>query len=227
MRIIPFSQLDLSNVNVIDQTFSKSDFTLIDLSVDNLDLMGIDITSADTMEAFISNHVKSNTCKVAFGGYLEVRDLYKRSDYFSQETDVINERNIHLGVDIWVAAGTSVLAALEGVVHSFQNNTNHGDYGPTIILEHQIDGITFYSLYGHLSAESIVDKVIGMKVKQGEVIATLGDKSVNGDYAPHLHFQIVIDLQGKFGDYPGVCSQKDLSYYKENCPDANILLGLN
>ena len=61
----------------------------------------------------------------------------------------VDERNIHLGVDIWAKEGTKVLAALDGEIHSFKNNTNHGDYGPCIILKHQLEESVFYTLYGH------------------------------------------------------------------------------
>ncbi len=63
-----------------------------------------------------------------------------------------------------------------------------------------------------------------MSVQKGQQIATLGLPPINGDYAPHLHFQIIIDMEGKFGDYPGVCSENTLAFYKENCPDPNGLL---
>lgn len=226
MQSFPFQSLDLSSVFVVDASIAKSDYTPIDMSANNEALKKIDITDADEVEKYVTDFVANEGCKVAYGGYLEVRDLYKRSEYFNQEEDPDNERNIHLGIDVWCAVGTSVLAAVDGVVHSFKNNTNHGDYGPAIILKHELEGKVFYTLYGHLSLDSLKHKTIGMPVKQGEEIAQLGDKSVNGDYAPHLHFQIIMDVQGNEGDYPGVSSTNDLSFYKENCPDANLLLGL-
>jgi murein DD-endopeptidase MepM/ murein hydrolase activator NlpD len=109
-------------------------------------------------------------------------------------------------------------------VHSYKNNNNLGDYGPTIILEHKISNTKFYTLYGHLSLASITSLKIGQKFVKGEQIATLGNISVNGDYPPHLHFQIIRDIQDSFGDYPGVCSKKDLEFYIRNCPDPNLLL---
>jgi murein DD-endopeptidase MepM/ murein hydrolase activator NlpD len=75
-----------------------------------------------------------------------------------------------------------------------------------------------------LSLDSLIGKKIGTKVKQGETIATLGSAPINGDYAPHLHFQIIFDIENKTGDYPGVCSKNDLTYYLQNCPDPNLLL---
>ena len=163
-----------------------------------------------------------NNAKVAFGGYNEVRSLYKRSKIFSSsKTD---ERNIHIGLDLWIKAGTAVLAALDGFVHCFNYNMGVGYYGPTIILEHHIEKQKFYTLYGHLSLESINNIKVGTFYKKGQQLATLGDSSVNGDYAPHLHFQIIKKLVNNFGDYPGVCSKKDLKHYLENCPDPNVLL---
>lgn len=82
----------------------------------------------------------------------------------------------------------------------------------------------FYTLYGHLSLDSLDGLEIGTVFKKGEQFATLGDAAINGDYAPHLHFQIIKNIADKFGDYPGVCSKKELPFYLENCPDPNLLL---
>ena len=75
-----------------------------------------------------------------------------------------------------------------------------------------------------MSEASLIGKKIGDIVKKGEQIATLGLPPINGDYAPHLHFQIIIDMEGKTGDYPGVCGEKTLTFYEDNCPDPNLLL---
>jgi murein DD-endopeptidase MepM/ murein hydrolase activator NlpD len=159
---------------------------------------------------------------------LEKREIYNRSSHFNTQNtqNTENQRNIHLGIDLWCEANTPVLAALNGVIHSFKNNIAYGDYGPTIILEHRIDGITFFTLYGHLSLDSITNIKVGTEVKAGEIIGFLGNSEVNGDYPPHLHFQIINDLQGNFGDYLGVCSANELDFYKENCPDPNLILKL-
>ena len=219
-------KLSKLNIYVIDDSISKKDYEKLDLSVDNEALNAIDISSSDELEGFIENHIQTNNAIVAFGGYLETRGIYARSDYFNEQTDPHDERNIHLGLDIWAEEGTNVLATLDGEIHSFNYNTNHGDYGPTIILKHEIDGFVFHTLYGHLSLESLDELEIGATVKKGEVISQLGSAEVNGDYAPHLHFQIIIDVEANFGDYPGVCSANNLDFYKQNCPDPNLLLGL-
>jgi len=93
-------------------------------------------------------------------------------------------------------------------------------------LQHHIKGLTFYTLYGHLSLSSIETLQVGQEVGKGEKIASLGDASVNGDYPPHLHFQIILDIQGFKGDYPGVCCKKDLDFYLKNCPNPDWILKL-
>lgn len=210
------------NIKVVDSSIDYKDYVALDLSSSHTDQLDLNLTDALIFEEFIENHLSNNKAKVAFGGYLETRNLYRRSEVFKNE--ITDERNIHIGLDLWIKAGTNVLAALDGKIHSFQNNTSLGDYGPTIILEHAIENQTFYTLYGHLSLESLNGKAAGQIVKKGKQIATLGAAPINGDYAPHLHFQIIKDLQNKEGDYPGVCSKKEVTFYTSNCPNPNILL---
>ncbi len=210
-------------IPVIDSKFSKEDYIAIDLSVHNKDLESIDVSSSKAFETYINDFLKKNNAKVAYGGYHEIRGIYRRSMHFNQQNPV-TERNIHLGLDIWCDVGTEVLVPLRGTVHSFKNNKNFGDYGPTIILQHDINDVTFYTLYGHLSLKSIKNIKVGQCFEQGDVIAALGDASVNGDYAPHLHFQVIKDMQGNIGDYPGVSNKKELDLYLQNCPDPNLLL---
>jgi murein DD-endopeptidase MepM/ murein hydrolase activator NlpD len=224
-----FSQIlsDLGNqpLYVLDPAISKSDYIALDLSKTNKTLNTIDVSSSETLERYINSYKKKHGAKVAFGGYLETRNIYQRSTYF-KNTNPETERNIHLGLDLWVATETPIFTPLDAEVHSFKNNTNHGDYGPTIILKHTIENIEFYTLYGHLSLASIEHLKVGQTFKKGEQIATLGDSSVNGDYAAHLHFQIIKDMQDYVGDYPGVCSKMDLEFYEGNCLDPELLLRL-
>ncbi|MGO4904006.1 peptidoglycan DD-metalloendopeptidase family protein [Flavobacterium sp. W20_MBD1_R3] len=213
---------NIQNVKVIDKTIDYKSYLPLDLSETNSIISEKNLDNATAFEEYIEDYLTQNNAKVAYGGYNEIRNLYKRSTIFNDtKTD---ERNIHIGLDLWIKAGTPVLAALDGFIHSFNYNTGVGDYGPTIILEHKIENQKFYTLYGHLSLESIGNINIGDFLKKGSQLATLGDATVNGDYAPHLHFQIIKKIDSVFGDYPGVCSENDLSFYLKNCPDPNILL---
>ena len=209
---------------VLNPVFKATDYVPLNLSVTNTDLQNIDVSASAQLEAYIVKYIRKHQAAVAYGGYNETRAIYKRSNYFNANKET--ERNIHLGIDLWCDANTAVFTPLDATVHSFKNNTNFGDYGPTIILKHVVNKVCFYTLYGHLSVNAITNLRVGQSFKQGEQIATLGDASVNGDYPPHLHFQIIKDLQGFEGDYPGVCNKKDLDFYLENCPDPNLLLKL-
>lgn len=209
-------------IAIVDASIPFEKYTSLDLSVTNPDITGIDIGNPETCQTYIDSVLASNGAHVAFGGYLEQRSLYSNNPNFNLDGTAI--RNIHLGVDFWTKSGTKVLAPLEGVVHSFKNNAMTGDYGPTIVLQHVVQDIPFYALYGHLSLTSLDGLFIGKQFQKGHVIGTLGTPDINVNYAPHLHFQIIQDIGMYKGDYPGVCTTKDLEYYKENCPNPLLLL---
>lgn len=218
---------ELSNnaASVLPNSLRKIDFCQLDLSVFNDAIKPEVFESSVLLENFIWTEMKKNNAKVAVGGYLEPRGIYRRSIHFN-EGDTLTERNIHLGLDLWIEAGTPIFAPLNAEVHSFKNNQNFGDYGPTIILKHYVEGFEFYTLYGHLSLESLNNLLVGQKITKGQQIAKLGTAEVNGDYPPHLHFQIIKDIENYSGDYPGVCSKLELGYYMQNCSNPNLLLNI-
>ena len=211
-------------VPILDKKIPWKAYTPVDLSRDNSALANIDIGNPEACQGYIERVLGLNNALVAYGGYLEHRNLYSQNTHFKGENASI--RNIHLGVDFWAKAGTTVLVPLNGTVHSFQNNATIGDYGPTIILKHEIQGILFYSLYGHLSLVSIEGLYVGKPFQKGAVLGTLGTPDINVNYAPHLHFQLIQDIGVYIGDYPGVCTTKDMEYYKENCPNPLFLLNV-
>ena len=210
---------------IIDKSLTTSGLTVLDLSTENTHLKQYDITDPVQCQAYIDKILDENQVQLAFGGYLETRNLYDKSPNFSDNT--LEKRNIHLGMDIWAPAGTPILAPAEGVIHSFADNHDYGNYGPTIILEHSTEELKFYTLYGHLSKGSIKDLKRDILFAKGERLAELGQPRENGYYAPHLHFQIILDLEGLEGDYPGVCSKSTLDHFKKNCPDPNLLLKIS
>jgi murein DD-endopeptidase MepM/ murein hydrolase activator NlpD len=154
------------------------------------------------------------------GGYLENRSLYRDTDLFQGDA----ERCIHIGVDVFTAAGIALHAPLDAEVHSFANRQVAGDYGPVIILRHELDGVEFHSLYGHLAETSLDGLHDGKVIRAGEAFAQIGSRPGNGNWPPHLHFQLIADMQGNRGDYPGVVRASELDYYRSNCPDPTCLL---
>ncbi|GAB3934265.1 peptidoglycan DD-metalloendopeptidase family protein [Larkinella terrae] len=201
--------------------FHRDPFLILDFTDNNPELAGIDLTDTKVFTNYVFGKLQRNGVVVGVGGYNEHRVIYRRSPHFNQTEE---PRCIHLGIDLWAVAGTPVFAPLDGVVHSFQDNNHFGDYGPTIILEHQWNEKPLYSLYGHLNRPSLAGLRVGMPVKTGQKIAEIGPFPENGDWPPHLHFQLITDLLGHTGDFPGVCSLTDREWFLAICPNPNLFL---
>lgn len=193
----------------------------IDLTAGNIALHQINLADTDALSQYIFGEMKQRNAVAAIGGYNEERFLYHRSRHFDGTSEA---RTIHLGIDIWAAADTPVSAPLAATVHSFANNDNFGDYGYTIILQHNLDGCHFFTLYGHLSAASCNGLYEGKPIAQGETFAWFGQPQDNGHWPPHLHFQLMTDMLGKKGDFPGVCAKSERDYYLSICLNPAILL---
>ncbi len=155
------------------------------------------------------------------GGYNEHRTIYSRSHVFDGDEE---PRRLHLGIDIWGKAGTPVFAPLDGYVHSFAFNDHYGDYGATIILHHQLDGVIFNTLYGHVSKRDLKGLEEGQYVAKGTEFAHFGEPKENGQWPPHLHFQIISEMNGEKGDYRGVCKYSEKEKYLLNSPDPDLIL---
>lgn len=197
----------------------------MDFTQSNTSLTADLIENTEAFSEYITQQLSAVAATYGIGGYNEHRTVYARSRVFDGAS-AADARCIHLGVDIWGRAGTPVAAPLDGTVHSFAFNDGYGDYGATIILEHQINGAQFYTLYGHLSLADIANLNDGDFIAAGKVFAHFGAPSENGQWPPHLHFQIILDMQGKKGDYPGVCSLLERENYLQNCPDPDALLNM-
>ncbi len=162
----------------------------------------------------------------AIGLYGEVRDVYKGEQFATAASP--EWRSQHLGQDIFIAAGTPLHAPLPGKVLSVVDNALAYDYGPTVILEHRAgeNGPAFWTLYGHLSRETLAMVKEGQEIAAGQQIGTIGDYTVNGGWAPHLHFQIIADRLGQVGEFPGVGQPSLWSVWREISPDPNLILRL-
>jgi peptidoglycan LD-endopeptidase LytH len=152
------------------------------------------------------------------GGYREKREnMYLAPQYE-------NRRNIHMGIDVWAAAGEPVFAPIAGEVAYLANHDQEGNYGGTLVLKHILKGKSYFALYGHLSPESISHLKPGLKVEAGEKVGELGAEEENGNWPPHLHYQISIEDPGE-ADMPGVVSDEELEEALKLYPDPRILLG--
>ncbi|UII19232.1 peptidoglycan DD-metalloendopeptidase family protein [Fulvivirga ligni] len=211
--------------SIMPYDLNKERLWRIDLSSENTDLLNLNLSDNHLLSKYIFGQISRGKYRAAIGGYGEDRIIYRMNHNFAAPND--EARSIHLGIDIWDEAGTAIYSPLDGKIHSLQNNDLIGDYGPTIIMEHELDSEKFYLLYGHLSKTSLDGKSAGQSIKKGEQIATLGAYDENVHWPPHLHFQLIRDLDGKSGDYPGVAKPSEKIKYLENCPDPNWILGVD
>lgn len=200
----------------------KDKLCILDFTDQNEELKSVNLINTDNFSDYINQQLKAKHSKFGIGGYKEKRVLYDRSKLFAGK----ELRNIHLGIDIWGDIGTTVMAPLGGMVHSFGFNNNFGDYGATVILQHQIETINFYTLYGHLSVADITYLRKGSVITRGETFAHFGTPAENGNWPPHLHFQIIENMWEYDGDYPGVCSLKEVNKFLRNSPNPDLILNM-
>ncbi|MGN6400851.1 MAG: peptidoglycan DD-metalloendopeptidase family protein [Flavisolibacter sp.] len=206
--------------------YEKGDqLLLMDFTDKNTELTDEILKDTHLFTQYINAKLKAAGAQYGIGGYNEHRTIYSRSKVFDSKQGQ-EERRLHLGIDIWGKPYTKVMAPLNGIVHSFAFNNAFGDYGATIILTHNLEGMMFHTLYGHLSLNSIKNLQEGDVVKKGDVFAEFGIPFENGQWPPHLHFQIVFDMQEMKGDYPGVCAYSERESYLANCPDPDLILGM-
>lgn len=135
-----------------------------------------------------------------------------------------DQRDIHMGIDIGAPVGDSVHAFYDGEIFLTGYNGLSLSYGYTLITKHLLGGVDIYALYGHLDNKSIQNKVPGQKIKQGDVIAWIGDRSENGGWNPHLHFQLSY-LKPEECHIPGVVHERDLEKSLQIYPDPQCVLG--
>jgi len=207
--------------NVVYFDAKRHQLLRFDFTAQNHELTLETIASTYRFSEWVFTKLKAAKCKYGIGGYLENRTLYNNSKLFDTAD---GSRSLHLGVDIWGDAGTVVYAPMAGKVHSFQYNDNLGDYGYTVILEHDLEGLKLYSLYGHLNEESLLGLYEGLAIEKGETIGELGAPDENGNWPPHVHFQLMFDMQGHKGDYPGACLLSEKEIWVQNIPDPNLIL---
>src|SRR5262249_35910782 len=66
----------------------------------------------------------------------------------------------------------------------------------------------------------------GKPIARGAELARIGVAAVNGDWPPHLHFQIITDLLDTRGDFPGVARPNQRAVWLSLSPDPNLILGI-
>jgi murein DD-endopeptidase MepM/ murein hydrolase activator NlpD len=93
--------------------------------------------------------------------------------------------SFHQGTDFDPGRGTPIAAVADGVVTEVGNPS--GSLGVYAIIRHDIDGVTFSSLYGHMELGSL-RLAAGQTVSRGQLVGLVGDTGAST--GSHLHFGI-------------------------------------
>lgn len=186
---------------------------VLDLST-GAQLCGEDIAGLNVTEfgELINRAMAEAGTAFSFGRYAEPRGLYSNDDFSAGDSG--ESRTIHMGIDLFCSAGTPVSSPLDATVECVANNAKELDYGPLVMLRHNAEnGGSFFTLYGHLGMETLDRVSAGQLIVAGEEFATVGEPPSNGNWPPHLHFQLINDLLGLGVDFPGVALKSQQEYW--------------
>ena len=196
--------------------------TVLDLSVGSALLSGRDTDDTAAFTRRVWDALGEAGATVGIGRYGEPRGFYLTDAFAGRPSETPERRTVHIGMDVFDRPGTEVRAPLDGVVMSVHENAGRLDYGPTVILEHQAPDGPFRTLYGHLERASLDGLAAGSSIAAGQAIARVGPPPENGDWPPHLHFQIIADLLGQRHDFPGVAAPREADVWASFWPDPNL-----
>jgi 4-aminobutyrate aminotransferase-like enzyme len=165
--------------------------------------------------------------QIWLGYYFEPRLIYTEPAFRNGPWLASDRRTVHLAIDAFAPAGTAIHAPMDATVHVVENRTGHLDYGGVVILAHDTpDGDRFYTLYGHLNPEVCDTLTPGQTIPKGTAFCMLGLPEQNGGWAPHIHFQMALTLDGLGNDWPGVGDPDDNYMWRAICPNPAAMLNL-
>ncbi len=217
-----------SAASILEADVRTAPSLVFDLSVGST-FLGADPSAAETssLSEKIFHEIRRAGASFGVGRYDEARLLYTSSLFATNGSACDERRTVHLGIDLFVDPGTPLRAPLDGVVHAVANNSAPLDYGPLVILRHETsDGEEFFTLYGHLTKETLGALQVGQPVAGAEMFARVGGASENGGWTPHVHFQIILDLLELGAEFPGVAYASQRSVWTSLSPDPNFLLNI-
>ena len=177
------------------------------------------------LDARIQQVLAQHGARIGAGGYDEARLIY----HWPNEPKGREPRTIHIGLDLSLPPGAPLHAPIDGTVHGFENATGYHDYGPLIVLRHVTDGpepAEFFTLYGHLSEDSLDGLVVGQPIARGREFARIGSAPGNGTWWSHVHMQVITDMLDVPCNVDGAVRASQRRVWKSIFPDPNLILGI-
>ncbi len=180
----------------------------------------------DEAQAIWKTECRETGAVLGIGPFGEKRTVYQGEMFvsrFREET----RRVMHLGLDLFMAAGTPLHTPIDATVRSVEIEPDPLGYGCLISLEHRPDdGPAFVSLWGHMAHEAMDRLAPGQKLAAGDLVGHMGAPAENGGWAPHLHLQISADRRLAAADILGVGEEAYLDVWAELFPDASGFAGV-
>ena len=127
---------------------------------------------------------------------LRGRDFVLTSPFARRRNPFTKGVQFHSGIDLAAPVGTPIVASADGLVsfagwYSLSESAGWWRYGRLVAINHDD---RFITLYGH--CDEVLAKA-GQTVKQGDVIATVGN--TGWSTSPHLHYEVRrIDTEGEY-----------------------------
>lgn len=213
-----------SNLSQLFPTIQKNQVHHIDLSVSSK-WLGHESEFNDLVlfQYKLDKLQREHPDDILAGGYLEPRSFYTASSFEKIGNHGRENRTIHLGIDFWLSSNTPIHTILEGEVVTSIYDNSPKNYGGLLILKHNEGDLVFYTLYGHLSKSSITKLKTGDHLKVGDHIGTLGESVENANWAPHLHFQVMLSMLDYKFDFPGVTYFNQKEVWQGICPNPMLL----
>jgi 4-aminobutyrate aminotransferase-like enzyme/Ser/Thr protein kinase RdoA (MazF antagonist) len=212
--IAPVLDVDLRTARIAPLDFSVGSPLIASEPADN---------APAPLDQRVQRVLSEHGADIGVGGYEEARLIY---DWEHQPKNA-EPRTIHMGIDLSLEAGAPLFAPLDATVHSFENADTHHDFGPMIVLQHQTDGaepITFFTLYGHLTLDSLDGLQPGQRIAKGQQFARIGCAPINGDWWAHVHVQLITDMLDVPCNVDGVVRASQCAVWRSIFPDPNAIL---
>ncbi|MDI7861945.1 aminotransferase class III-fold pyridoxal phosphate-dependent enzyme [Rhizobiaceae bacterium n13] len=177
-------------------------------------------------QAIWEEHCREHGIGLGIGPWGEARSVYSGDMFVSKLIDR-TRRTRHLGLDLFMAAGTRVYTPIAATVKSVEIEKDPLGYGCLIALEHRPEGCPpFVSLWGHLAHEAMDRLKPGDRLEAGALVAEMGVPEENGGWAPHLHLQLSTDASLPASEILGVGEERYLDVWAELFPDASAFAGI-
>lgn len=211
---------------IVEPDLKMENVPVFDLSAGSSELGSLR-ESGDTGQK-LAGRMQAARSPVGIGRYNEARILHTSIERHVEGNNGPQWSTIHLGLDLFMAASSPVFAPLAGIVHSLSSNDETPGDGSTLVLQHTVahGTLTFYTLYGNLSPDSLDGISAGMPVEQGQQIARTGDYRSHDGLPPHLHFQLITDMLDRQGSFPAFALPGERAVWLSLSPNPNLVGGI-